>query len=128
MVTSDIEELGILDKLPDLRLLQVLNLVQIGGRKIGAQTPVVARNHHAAPSGGRSLIVVVLGTDTGLRADILERLSVLVFSDSADVDGRVGREDVLRTTGGVLGGSTGDELRRVVLDEIVEDSEVLLLS
>lgn len=128
MVATDIVELGVLNKLPDLRLLQVVQLVEVGSSQVGAQRAVVSSDDDTAAAGGGLLVVAVLGADTGLSGDVLEDLPVLVLSDAANVDGGVGGQNVLSTTGRVLCGTASNEFRIVVLHQVVIETHVLLLS
>jgi hypothetical protein len=127
VVATDVEELGALDVFPDLGLLQVVDVVQVRGGKVGAQRAVVARDDDTASAGGGLLVVAVDGLDTSLLVDVLERLAVLVLADAANVDGRLLGEDVLCTTGRVLGSSTGNEHGVVVLDQVFVEAGMLLL-
>lgn len=58
--TTDIEDLGVLDKLPDLGLLQVVDIVVVGSTEIGAETSVVASDDNTTSSG------LLLGVDSVL--------------------------------------------------------------
>lgn len=127
MVSTNVEELSPLDVLPYLWLLQVVDIVQVGGGKIGAERAVMAGDDDTAAAGGSLLVVAVKGLYTGLLVDILKRLAVLVLANAADVDGRVFGEDVLGTASRVLGSSTGNEHGVVVLDQVLVEAEVLLL-
>jgi len=95
MVSTDIEEFGILDMLPHLGLLQVLDFVEVRGGKVSAQRTVVTGNNDTASAGRGTLIVTVQSLHTGLFIDVLECLAVLVLSNAADVDGRIVGQDVL---------------------------------
>ena len=127
VVTTDVEELGALDVLPDLGLLQVVDIVKVGGSKVGAERAVVAGDDNTAASGRSLLIVAVQGLDASLLVDLFESLAVLVLADTANVDGGVLGEDVLGTAGRVLCSSTGNEHGIVVLDQVLVEAEVLLL-
>jgi hypothetical protein len=91
MVAADVEELCILDLLPDLRLLQVVHLVLVRGGKVGAQRAVVACDDDTAAAGRSLFVVAVFGLNASFGADIFELLAILVAADAADVYGRVGR-------------------------------------
>ena len=95
MIATNVEELGVLDQLPDLGLLQVLNLVLVGGGKVGAQGAVVAGDDNTAATSGGLLIITVGSLDTGMGTDVLKLLAVLVAANAANVDGGIGGEDVL---------------------------------
>jgi hypothetical protein len=71
MIASNIVDLGLLDELPNLRILQMLRLVAVGGRKIGAETSVVSSNDHTTPAGWLLLVVTVFHSQTGFGAEVL---------------------------------------------------------
>lgn len=126
MEATNIEHLGVLDLLPDVVLLQVLKLVVVGSSKICAERAVVAGDDDTTATGGGLLIVKVLGLDTSLLADVLEGLTVLVLADTANVEDRLGGQDVRGTTGGVLRSASGDEDGLVVLDQVLIETHVFL--
>jgi hypothetical protein len=95
MVSTNIEHLRVLDQLPHLGLLQVLNLVQVCSCKIGAQRAVVACDDDTATACGGLIVVAVFGAHAGVGGDLLEGLTVAVAADAADVDGGGGGKDVL---------------------------------
>jgi hypothetical protein len=97
MVATDIVELCLLNQRPDLRLLQVLDLVLVGSSEVGAHAAVVASDDNTTLTGGLGLINTVLGVDTGLLASLLEDLAVLVLTDTTDVHNGLLREHVLGT-------------------------------
>jgi hypothetical protein len=97
MVATDIVELCLLNQRPDLRLLQVLDLVLVGSSEVGAHAAVVASDDNTALSGGLSLIDTVLSVDTSLLTGLLEDVTELVLADAADVDNGLLREHVLGT-------------------------------
>lgn len=123
---SDVEDLGVLNKSPNLRLLQVLQVVLVGGIKSGAKRPVVAGDDSTAPTGRLLRIDTVLDPQAGGTDGIAEDGGVLVVADAAEVDDAVGGQDVLGATGGVLGGAAGEELGVVVVEEVLVEREVLL--
>jgi hypothetical protein len=123
---ANIVDLCVLDLLPDPLLLKVLKLVVVRSSKVGAERTVVASNDDATATSGGLLVVEVLGLDTGLLADVLEGLTVLVLANAANVEDRLGGEDVLGTTGSVLGGTTSDQDSLVVLDQVFVKTHVLL--
>lgn len=128
MVSTNVEDLGTLNVLPDLGLLQVVDIVEVRSGKVGAERAVVAGDDNTATASRSLLIVAVQRLDAGLLVDFLKCLAVLVLANAANVYSRVLREDVLCTAGRVLGSSTGDEHGVVVLDQVFEEPEVLLLS
>lgn len=97
VVTTDVVELGLLDQRPDLGLLEVLELVLVGGSEVGAHAAVVASDDNTTLTSGLGLIDAVLGVDTGLLASILEDVTELVLTDTTDVDNGLLREHVLGT-------------------------------
>ena len=126
METTNVVNLGVLNLLPDVVLLQVLKLVVVGGSKICAERAVVASDDDTAATSGGLLVVEVLGLDTSLLADVLEGLAVLVLTDAANVEDRLRRQDVLGTTGGVLRSTSGNEDGLEVLDQVLVKAHVLL--
>ena len=127
VVTADVDGLGLLNQAPDLRLLQVVNLVVVGSSEVGAHAAVVSSDDDTATSGWVLSIDAVLNTETGLLVGLLESSGVLVVTDTANVDNRLLGEDVLCATGSVLGCAASDELGIVVGEEVLVESEVLLL-
>jgi len=123
---TDVEDLCVLDLLPDVLLLQVLDLVVVGSRKICAKRAVVASDDDTAAAGGGLLVVEVLGLDASVSRDLLKGLAVLVLANAANVDGRVGCEHVLSASCCVLGSTSGNEDGIVVLDQILIEAHVLL--
>lgn len=96
VVATDVVMLGLLDQRPNLGLLEVLKLVLVGSSEVGAHAAVVASDDNTTLTGGLGLVDTVLGVDTGLLASLLEDLTVLVLTDTTDVDNGVLREHVLR--------------------------------
>lgn len=126
MEATDVKHLRVLDLLPDALLLQVLDLVVIGSRKISAHGAVVARNDDTTAASRCLLVVQVLGLDARLLGNLLQRLAVLVLADAANIYGRVGRQHVLCTSRRVLCCSAGDEHGLVVLEQVFVETHVLL--
>lgn len=113
--TTDVVELGVLNELPDLRALEMVNVVEVGGSKVGDQAPVVAGDDGTAPAGGGVGVDAVLDPQADLLDGIAEDVSVLVVADTTKVDDAVRREYVGSSTGGVLGGTTSNQLGIVVV-------------
>lgn len=86
MVTADVDGLGVLNQAPDLRSLQVLNLVLVGSGEVGAHAAVVAGDDDTATSSWVVSIDAVLDTETGLLVGLLQSSGVLVVTDTANVD------------------------------------------
>lgn len=76
-------------------LLQVLDLVLIGGSKVGAHAAVVASNDNTTLASGLGIINAVLGVHTGLLAGLFEDVGVLVLANTANVGDRVLGKHVL---------------------------------
>lgn len=127
MVATDVVRLGVLDERPHLGLLQVLEVVVVGGVQASAHAAVVAGDDDAAPAGGVRGVHAVLDAQADLLDGIVQDGGVLVVADAADEDDAVRGQDVLRTAGRVLGGAAGDKLGLVVVEQILVDALVLLL-
>lgn len=126
VVTTDVVDFGLLDEVPVL--LQVLDLVAVGSGEVGAHATVVTSNDNTAATGGLLLIVTVDGTETDLLVGLDQLLGVLVLANASNKDDRVGGEHVLGTPGGVLGGTTSVQVDLVVLEQVLVQAHVLLLS
>ena len=63
MITTNIVHLCLLNQRPDLWLLQVLDVVKIGGGEISAERAVLAGDDNTASTGGLLVIDTVLDTD-----------------------------------------------------------------
>lgn len=127
VVAADVVRLGVLDQLPDLGGLEVLDVVVVGGGEVGAHAPVVACDDDGAAAGGLLGVDAVLHAETGLLDGVVQDGGVLVVADAAQEDDAVGRQHVLRSAGGVLGGAAGDELGVEVVQQVLVDALVLLL-
>lgn len=127
MVTTDVDHLGALSQRPDLGLLQVLQVVVVRGAQEGAERPVVAGDDNTALARADLLVNAVLDPQADGTDGVLEDGGILVVADTADVDDAVGGQDVLGATGGVLGGTTGDQLGLVVGEKVLVDGEVRVL-
>lgn len=124
---TNVENISVLSKSPDLGLLQVVEAVEVGSTEVSAEGAVVAGDDGTAAASLLLGVDTVLDTETGGLAGIAESGGVLVVTDAAEVDDAVGREDVLGTTGAVLGGTTGNQLRLVVVEEVLVEGLVLVL-
>lgn len=127
VVATDVVVLGALDQLPDVLSLQVLEVVVVGSTQVGAETAVVAGDDDTAASGGHLGVDAVLDAEADLLDGVAEGGGVLVVANTAEVDDAVGGQDVLGTAGGVLGGTTGNQLGVVVAQQVLVDRNVLLL-
>ena len=90
MVTADIVSLGLLDQSPDLGLLEVVEVVVVGGAELGAHAPVVAGDDDATGAGGDLGVDAVLDTEAGLLDGVVQDGGVLVVADTADECNAVG--------------------------------------
>lgn len=81
---------------------------------------------HTTPTGGGLLVVAVAVLETGGPVASRELLGRLVLTDAANEHDRRGREEVLRSTGSVLGGATRKELG-IAGEQVGVDAKVLLL-
>lgn len=104
MVSTDIVDLSLLDKSPDMGLLEVVKLVFVGSSKVGNHATVVAGNNNATFSSRLDLVDAVFSVDTSLFAGFCEDVGVLVFADAANVGDGVFGEDVLLKIKSVLRG------------------------
>lgn len=95
MEATDEVDLGFFDQVPDMRLLQVLNLIVIGSSKVSAQTTIVARDYDTTNTRWLFLVDAIFCVNTSLFANVPEQLAILVFADAADVGNRVGWKDIL---------------------------------
>lgn len=128
VVATNVVDIGVLNEAPDLGLLQVVNIVVVGGTKVGAETAVVTGDNNTATAGLNGGVDTVFDTETSSLDSIAENGRVLVLAGTAEVDDAVLGEDVLGTTGTVLGGTTSNQLSFVVVEEILVEGKVLLLS
>lgn len=119
VVATNVVHIGVLYQAPNLGLLQVIEPVVVGSTKIRAHAPVVARNHHAAPSGGLRRLDTVLDAKAGLFDGILEDGGVLVVADTAQVYDAVVGQHVLGAAGSVLGSTASNELGIVVVEKLL---------
>lgn len=145
VVTANVVDLSLLDERPDVRLLQMLDLVLVGRSKVGAHATVVAGDDDTTLASGLDIVDPVFGVDTSLGACLLEDIGVLVFSDTANVESRVVGENVLPmrltladtkdheflaylgTTSGVLSSTTGNQLGVMVLQQFLVETHMLVL-
>lgn len=115
METTNVVDLGVLNELPDLRLLQVINIIMVGSTKVGAETSVVAGDDGTTSAGLLLGVDSVLDSEASLLDSIVENGRVLVVTGTTKVDNAVGRKDVLGTSSTVLSSTTGNELGVVVV-------------
>lgn len=127
METADIVQVGVLDELPDVVTLQVVQAVVVGGAEVGDQAAVVAGDDGAAAAGGDVGLDAVLDAEAGGLDGVVEDGRVLVVTGTAEVDDAVGGQHVLGAAGRVLGGAAGDQLGIVVGQQVLVQGLVLLL-
>lgn len=127
MIATNIVELRALYQLPDLGALQVLQVVVVGGGEIGAQAAVVSRDDDAAPAGGLLGVDAVLDAQADLPHGVLEDRRVLVVAHAPQVHHAVGRQDVLRPARRVLRRPARDQLRVVLVQQLLVQGDVLRL-
>lgn len=95
--TTKVIDLGLLGQCPDMRLLQVVELVFIGSSKMGNQASVVAGNDHTTAASGLGLVHAVLCANAGFVAGFLENFTIFVFANASNVhDGVVGEQVLLK--------------------------------
>jgi hypothetical protein len=127
MVTTDIVSLSVLNEGPNLRLLQVLNIVVVGRAQFRTHAAVVAGDDDGAAARLDLGVHTVFDAKASLLDSIVEDGGVLVVANTTDVNDAVGGQDVLGTASGVLGSSSGDQLGVIVVEEVLEDALVLFL-
>lgn len=126
MVAANVVRLSFLNKRPDIGALQVLEVIVVSSAQVGAHAAVVAGNDDATAAGGKLGVDAILDTEAGLLASVPEDRGVLVVAGAAQVDDAVSRKYVLGTTGRVLGGTAGNQLGIVVVEEVLVEVQVLL--
>lgn len=127
MEATDVVDLGVLNQAPDLRLLQVIEVVVVGGTQVGAEGSVVAGDDGAAAASLLLGVDAILDSQASGLDGIVEDGGILVVTGTADVDDAVRGEDVLGTSGAVLSSTAGDELGIVVVEEVLVEGDVLIL-
>lgn len=125
--TADVEEVGVLGELPDLGALEVVDVVEVGSAELGAEGAVDAGDDGAAAAGGGLGVDAVLDAQADLLDGVAQDGGVLVVADAAEVHDAVGRQDVLGAAGRVLRRTARDQLRIVVIQQLLVQREVLLL-
>mmetsp|Transcript_37552 Transcript_37552/g.79195 ORF Transcript_37552/g.79195 Transcript_37552/m.79195 type:complete len:365 (-) Transcript_37552:29-1123(-) len=103
----------------------------VGGREVGDEGTLASLDEDGACSRGGGFIFHVVDFDTIFGGAILELLAVSIGTDASHVGGfaglSVGGHDPLSDADGVLGGTTGNVLGRVVVHKFFVDGDVLLL-
>lgn len=95
MIPAHIIRPGLLHHGPDLRLLQVLELILVRGRQMGAHAAVMARDDDPTATRGLGVVDAVFGAEAGVAAGGGEDVCVFVAADAADVEDGVWGEHVL---------------------------------
>jgi hypothetical protein len=124
---TDVENLGLFDKLPVLGLQKVLGLVVVGSSEISDERTVGTVNQSSALTSGDVIVNEVVGVDTSDFVSLEKLLGELVLTNGAKVDNRVLRKNVLSTTGSVLSSTTSNESDIRELDNLIKDGEMLVL-
>ena len=95
MVPADVVNAGLLDELPNLRLLEMFDLVVVGRCQIGAHAPIVPGDDDAASSGWMLVVDSILDSQLGLTHRVPEDIGIPVAANTSDIDHRFLREEVL---------------------------------
>jgi hypothetical protein len=95
VVATDVVDLGLLNERPDVGLLEMVELVFVGGSEVGDHAAVVAGNDNTAFSSGLDFVDAVFSVHASGLAGLCQDIGVLVFADATNVDDRVLGEDVL---------------------------------
>lgn len=90
--------------------------------------PLLSSDQNSASTSGDVLDNLVLGLKTVFSGSLLHLLSIVVVGDTAHVDGRVGREEVLGTTSSVLGSTSGNVDDGIVANDFLVQTLFLLRS
>ena len=75
----------LLDKVPDLWLFEMLNLIVVRGGQISTHAAIMPGDDDTAAASGCILINQILGMDTSLPAGIEEKFSIFVLAHAANV-------------------------------------------
>lgn len=118
--TLDVVDLGVLDQVPSLLSLDVLNSQLLGSRQLGDQGAVVARDQGGAGAGGEIAgDVDVLGGEAVGSGGRNQLRAEVVVGGGTNVDDRLGGQAALGTAGSVLGGTASDVDNFLVLDDLL---------
>jgi hypothetical protein len=104
----------------------VVKAVVVGSTQVSAQAAVVASDDDAAAARLLLGVDTVLYSQAGGLDGVVQNGGVLVVSHAAEVDDAVRAQDILGTTGGVLGGAAGDELGVVVGEQVLVEGNLAL--
>lgn len=95
MVTTNIVELSLLNEGPNMRLLEVFNLVLICSSKVGTHAAVVASDDDTALASGLDIVDTVFCVDTSLLTSLFKDICILIAANATNVENGIFREDVL---------------------------------
>jgi hypothetical protein len=104
----------------------VVKAVVVGSTQVSAQAAVVASDDDAAAARLLLGVDTVLYSQAGGLDGVVQNGGVLVVSHAAEVDDAVRAQDILGTTGGVLGGAAGDELGVIVGEQVLVEGNLAL--
>lgn len=127
VIATNKVKLCLLNQFPDIRTLEVCQIVLVGGAQLCAHRAVVTGNDHTATTGGFRLIDTVLDAETSLGSRLAQRLGIGIVADAAKVDDGIRREKVAGSASSVLGAAASNQRRRVIVEQIIIDREMLLL-
>lgn len=108
MITSNKVVSSTLDQLPDLRTLQVIQIIVVCGTEISTQRAVVIRDYDTTSASWLLLVYSVLDTEASLLDGIVKNSSIFIIANTTKKDDGVGWKEVLGTSGGVLSPTSGD--------------------
>lgn len=126
MEATNVKNLGLFNELPVLGLLEVLKLVVVGSGKVGDKRTVSTVNQCSTLASGNFIVNEVVGVDTSNIIGLKQLLGKLVLTDGAKVDYRLLRENVLSTTGSILGSTTSNESNIRQLNDLIKDGKMLV--
>lgn len=125
VVAADVVELGVLNEVPDLGALEVVEVVVVGGGEVGAEAAVVAGDDDAAAAGGVLGVDAVLDAQADLLDGVAQDAGVLVVAHAAQVHDAPGAQHVRGAARRVLRRAARDQLRVVVVQQLVVQRNVL---
>jgi hypothetical protein len=125
--TTNVVDLSVLNELPNLGLLQVVEVVVVGSTEVSAQASVVTSDDGTATASLLLRVDTVLDSKASSLDSVVKNGRVLVVTSTTDVDDTVGRKDVLGTSSTVLSSTASNELGIVVVEKVLVERDVLLL-
>lgn len=119
---------GTFHNFPLSLLLEMIDLVGVGGGEVGDQRTMVASDENSTGTGGNLGVGLVLNVHT-VALDTFSHLGgEFIVTNCADEGGRIGElKHPLRDTDGVLSGTTSDEFRLVGRNQFRVQRLVLVL-